>query len=294
MMLSIRRWVGPAALLAVWIGVQAIVPELRGQAPTSLAPPTADAGAPLEKKPAPTLGEIIFGSDWIGLSFYAVLAVFSLVAMTATMERLVNLRRAKLLPPAFARRLQEMLIHRHDARENFAELCAAFPSPAASILKAGVLRAGRPLAEVEKGMEDAAIREMASIRARNRILTVAGNVAPLVGLLGTVVGMILSFRIASQVGTGKAEQLAEGIYVALLTTAGGLLIAIPCMLLAAWFNHRADRYFREIDECLMDALPSFGRMEDETVEVVAVPTLTSGASAPGGPGIVGAAARAAR
>ena len=158
-------------------------------------------------------------------------------------------------------------MRREDTVENFRGLCETFPSPAASILRAGVLRAGRPLPEVEKAMEDAAAREMSALRGRTKVLTIAGNVAPMVGLLGTVMGMIVAFRVTSQIGTGKAERLAEGIYIALLTTAGGLMIAIPCMLLAAWFNARTDRYFRDVDECLMDTFPSFARMEDEVVTV---------------------------
>lgn len=230
----------------------------------------ADAPAaddPLVTKEAPSLGEIIFGSDWIGLSFYIVLAVLSVLATAVALERLVNLRRAKVVPPDFTRRLRELLLRRDDSMDNFRGLCVAHPSPAARVLRAAVLRAGRPLPEVEKAMEDAAARELAAIRSRNRILSVAGNVAPLVGLLGTVVGMIISFRIASQTGTGKGELLAEGIYIALLTTAGGLMIAIPCIVLAAWFNALAERYFREIDEQLAETLPTFRRLEDEAVVV---------------------------
>ena len=60
---------------------------------------------------------------------------------------------------------------------------------------------------------------------------------------------------------GKAELLAEGIYLALMTTAMGLTIAIPCLLLVAWFNSKVDRFMREIDVCLIETMPSFIRME---------------------------------
>ena len=133
-----------------------------------------------------------------------------------------------------------------------------------NVLKAGVLRAGRPLPEVEKAMEDAAARETAAMRSRNRPLNVVGSVAPLVGLLGTVVGMIFAFRVSSQAGLGKAELLAEGIYLALMTTAAGLTIAIPCLLLVAWFNAMVERYMREMDENLLEVMPSFTRMENKT------------------------------
>ena len=73
--------------------------------------------------------------------------------------------------------------------------------------------------------------------------------------------MILAFRVTSQAGTGKAEMLAEGIYLALLRTAFGLLIAVPSLLCAHWFNTRADRYLREMIEVLEETVPTFIGME---------------------------------
>jgi biopolymer transport protein ExbB len=107
-------------------------------------------------------------------------------------------------------------------------------------------------------MEDAAAREMAELRGRVRPLTIMGNIAPLVGLQGTVVGMIQAFYTASAGGLGgQGESLAQGIYLALLTTAAGLAIAIPSLLLAAFYNARIERVFREIDLHLTEVLPSF-------------------------------------
>lgn len=143
-----------------------------------------------------------------------------------------------------------------------AEGCGRFAAPIALVLRAGLLRAGRPVAEVEKSMEDALAREVAALRSRVRPLNVIGAVAPLVGLFGTVIGMILAFRTASVEGLGgRAELLAEGIYLALLTTAAGLTIAIPCLLFAAYFNDRIDKFMREMDERLMTTIPCFARME---------------------------------
>ena len=103
-----------------------------------------------------------------------------------------------------------------------------------------------------------------------------GSIAPLVGLLGTVVGMIMAFQISSQEGLGKAERLAEGIYLALMTTAAGLSIAIPCLLFVSWFQARAERFMCEIADCLMLAVPSFARMEGK-------PVATAATSVIGGP-----------
>lgn len=227
------------------------------------APAVEGEGDAAEVKPgSESFGQLIFNGDLFGTSFYLILALFSIVATSVAIERLINLRRHKVLPPAFAERLTEILRRRDkQVLEKLSELVKNQPSPVANILQAALLRAGRPLVEVEKAMEDAASREMSEMRSRHRPLSVVGSVAPLVGLLGTVVGMIFAFRVSSQEGLGKAERLAEGIYLALMTTAGGLTIAIPCLLLVAWFNSRSERYMREIDTCLLETLPSFARFE---------------------------------
>ena len=78
--------------------------------------------------------------------------------------------------------------------------------------------------------------------------------------------MILVFRTASQVGPGKAELLAEGIYLKLETTVAGLLVAIPSVLFAAVFNSRTEKLLRRIDEHLMEVIPCFVRMEHSNAE----------------------------
>lgn len=225
-------------------------------------PGPAWAGEPVGAKEPESFGQIIWEkTNWIGHVFYATLALFSIMATAVALERLVHLRRGRVVPAEFVSRLRDMLARGEDSAEHLRWLCQNSAAPIATILKSGLARAGRPLLEVEKAMEDAAAREMAEIRSRSRVLSVLGTVAPLVGLHGTVVGMIFAFRVSSTAGLGKAELLAEGIYLALLTTAAGLTIAIPSLLLVAWFNHRADRYFREIDAALGETLPSFARME---------------------------------
>lgn len=252
------------------------VADLKAQPPADPAPEAPAERAATAERPdaeaesadeAPgSLGELIFlNTHWSGLTFYGVLAVFSIAAMAVALERAALLRRGRVMPGSFVRRLRGLIGRNEDGLEDFRSLCDGSKSPVANILRAGVLRAGRPLPEVEKAMEDAAAREMAAMRSRNRPLSVIGSVAPLIGLLGTVVGMILAFRNASLAGLGKAELLAEGIYLALMTTAAGLTIAIPSLLLVAWFNARVERFMRDIDEALLETMPSFARMENTTV-----------------------------
>jgi len=208
-----------------------------------------------------SLGGMIVSGGVLNVFFFGVLGIFSLWAATVVLERMFNLQRKKMLPASFSRQFNQIVEVSQTTPDRFKQLCEGDKSPVSRILHAGVLRSGRSVPEVEKAMEDAAAREMAALRARCRPLNVVGNIAPLVGLLGTVVGMIIAFQISSQEGLGKAERLAEGIYLALMTTAAGLTIAIPCLLFASWFHARADRYMCDIDECLMESIPSFARME---------------------------------
>jgi len=200
-------------------------------------------------------------TNWLGWCFYAAEGTLSIMALSCALERVVNLRRRKLMPPRFVRRLRDIVARREDSAENLLSLCEGSESPIASILRAGVLRAGRPLPEVEKAIEDAVLRESITQRGRNRMLGVIAAIAPMVGLLGTVVGMILAFRVTSQAGTGKAELLAEGIYLALLRTAFGLVIAVPSLYLAHFFNTRVERYMRDMIDILEDLVPTFANLE---------------------------------
>ena len=216
-----------------------------------------------------SLGGMIADSGLVGIAFYALLGLFSVFGLTVSLERIFNLNRNKIIPPAFEGTLRELVNRPGASVEDYRRACAT-PSPISNVLSSAVKRAGRPLPEVEKAMEDTVAREMATLRGKHRALSVIGNVAPLVGLLGTVVGIIFAFQTASTEGVGKGEALSEGISLALMTTAVGLTIAIPALILVAWFNAKCERYMRDCDMLLLDTLPSFSRWEHQEVSEYAV------------------------
>ncbi len=210
---------------------------------------------------------MIVDSGPMGWAFMLVLGAFSVYATMVAVERYAATRQKVLIPSGFVDQLQNAVVGRTATLTELRDLCAKFDAPPANILSAGLLRMGRPLPEVEKAMEDAAAREMAELRSRVRPLSVIGNIAPLIGLLGTVVGMIQAFYTASAGGLGgEGESLAQGIYLALLTTAAGLAIAIPSLMLAAFYNAKIERVFREIDLHLTEVLPSFSSLEKPSHE----------------------------
>lgn len=220
-----------------------------------------------DEEPAPSIMKMVVESGPTGWGFMFVLGAFSVYATMVAVERYSATKNHVLIPPKFVEELQAKVVGRDATPTELRDLCARYDGPPTNILSAGLLRTGRPLPEVEKAMEDAAAREMAELRSRVRPLSVIGSIAPLVGLLGTVVGMIGAFYTASAGGLGgEGETLAQGIYLALLTTAAGLAIAIPCLLLAAFYNAKIDRAFREMDMHLTEALSSFGAMENTSRE----------------------------
>ena len=195
-----------------------------------------------------------------GKVFILALAGLSLLAGMVAIERLLNTTRTRIVPSQFVSELEQLSKAPDPQPESFTSLSEQSNSPVSKVVQAGMLRIDRPLVEIEKTMEDALAREMAATQARTRPLSVVATVAPLVGLLGTVLGMIDAFRTASEAGLGKGELMAEGIYMALFTTAAGLTIAIPCLLISAWLRSQIEKLYREMDERLMTVFPAFSRM----------------------------------
>jgi biopolymer transport protein ExbB len=251
-MAQLTRVLLMTVLLMMFVGAALAVAQ-EGGAPIDPALAQVPVLEAAEAEPE-SLMKLILESGVTGISFMVVLALFSFVGATISIERAFSLRNSNIIPAPFCRKLKPLLAG-EPSPEVLKPLCAESTGPMPAILEAGLLRVGRPLVEVEKAMEDAAVREMSEIRGRIRPLNVIGNIAPLVGLLGTVLGMIIAFRTASTQGLGKGELMAQGIYMALLTTAGGLSIAIPTLMLSAFFNSKVEKQFRGIDRHLMPAIP---------------------------------------
>ncbi len=156
------------------------------------------------------------------------LAICSLAAMTIIVERLILTRRTRIVPPAL---LEALTALRHDPRRAL-DRCATDPSPLASVILAAVKARGEPRQQQERAVSEAGEREMRKVRQRMRLLSSLPQVATMLGLLGTVIGMIRTFTVvaASADSLGKTERLAQGIHEAWTATAGGLIVAIPTLL----------------------------------------------------------------
>ena len=202
-----------------------------------------------------------------GLMMYPI-ALCSFVLTVFTFERFIHLRRGRVIPRPFVKRLIEQLQQQQIDRDEALELCERNPSPIAAILSAAVKKYGRPAVEVEQAVLDAGEREGNLLRRNMRLLNAISNVSPLLGLLGTVLGMIQAFNdIAGAQAMGRPDLLAGGISQALLTTAAGLLVAIPAYLSYMFFLGRTDKLLMEMDmyaQRLVEAISAEGLQENDT------------------------------
>lgn len=191
-----------------------------------------------------SLLSIIFSGGIVGISIMLVLIGLSLTAAYLVFDHLLSLRRADLLPEGLADAVrQHLLAGRVDAAS---QACQEKPSLLAFVLSSGLAEVEGGWAAVEKAIEDALAEQSARLLRKVEYLSVIGNLAPMVGLLGTVTGMIMAFRqVATTQGSAGAGELAEGIYQALVTTVGGLLIAIPSLGAFAVFRNRVDQFVAE-------------------------------------------------
>lgn len=180
----------------------------------------------------------------------------SLVVLAVSVERAIVLRRKDVLPEGFEEGLTPKLELGLRGKRDAEQHCAQSQSPIARTVLAGVERMGRPMETVEKHMASAGEHEIVQLRKRLRALSVVAAVAPLLGLLGTIFGMIKAFQTVALSGEalGKTELLAEGIYEAMITTAAGLLVAIPALVLHHWFVSRIENLTRLMDGVCVRAI----------------------------------------
>jgi biopolymer transport protein ExbB len=176
----------------------------------------------------------------LGCSF--LLAVFGI-------ERVVSLRSGRVVPRLFVTRFVEQVQSRQLSRGEALDACEENGSPAARVFAAAVRRWGRPQVEIEQAAIDACERELNHLRRYRRIFNGVATIGPLLGLLGTVFGLIRSFNDVAGAGAmGRPDLLARGFGEALITTAMGLLVAIPAMVLHWIFTSRVDRLAMRLDE----------------------------------------------
>ena len=195
--------------------------------------------------------------------FMIPIGLVSLMVVTICFDRWIGLRSGKMLPSQLRRSLS--LLNRQgelDPRDVY-RLCGESNSAAARIYRAMVLKTGRPQPEIHTATAEATQREVDRAYSNVRWLNLSAGIAPLLGLLGTVWGLIRAFHDTTQLtaGQNRADFLAVGIYEALVTTLAGLIVAIPAAVASHYFEGRITSIFSSIEELAADLMIRLERYE---------------------------------
>ena len=181
-----------------------------------------------------------------------VILAASVVGVAVLLERLWSLRRSRVMPPDVHESLLKHLAARDYQRA--AQFCRDHQNVLCRVVEAGLRHqpAGRELAK--EAMEETGRVEMSNLEVGVGALSTVAAIAPLLGLLGTVTGMIKVFRDVAGVSNPAIPLLARGIWEALLTTAAGLTVAIPIYVAYRYVESRIDRHGRDLEEAAVEIL----------------------------------------
>ena len=208
----------------------------------------AASGAPAGGAPRISMGKSMLQAMRDGGPLMYPIAACSFLLVVFVFERAIALRRGRVIPGPFTRKFLEQLQEGLLDRESALDLCEENMSPASQVFAAAVKKWGKAAVEVEQAILDAGERVTNDLRRYIRLFNAISTVSPLLGLLGTVLGMISCFStISSADAMGRPELLAGGIGEALLTTAAGLGVAVPALIAYWFFVSRVDALVMDID-----------------------------------------------
>ena len=196
-----------------------------------------------------------------GMFMYPLL-FFSVLAATVAIERFIVFSKAKINVSDFLTKIRKALLVNRNVKEAI-KICEQSKGPVASVMKAGLLRYGHSREDVEKTIENAALYELDRLEKRLGVLATTANVAPMLGFLGTVAGMIKSFATLAEQGLTNPAAVAVGISEALITTATGLIIAIPAQLVYNWYTTKITRFVRDIETASNMLVETFTEMDSQ-------------------------------
>lgn len=198
-----------------------------------------------------------------GLMMYP-LSLCSILTLAITLERAFSLRRHRIIRGEIV-----SVIENIKGPEDIGlavSVCNQYEGPFAQVVRTGLEGRRLPPEEIKENIVDQGRQEMRKLQKGIVVLETVASVSPLLGLLGTVLGMIKVFREISEVGVGQGNLLAGGIAEAILTTGAGLFIAIPSLVFFNYFSSKAESLVLEIEKysnALLKKLRGFQDKERE-------------------------------
>jgi biopolymer transport protein ExbB len=201
---------------------------------------------------------------WIvaGRTMMVPIAAASFIGLAVIIERLFVLRRSRIIVPELAAAI-DMLGATRDLSAAYT-LCQGRPGPFANIVKAGLDHAESDWTVIRDVLQETGRREATLLTRRLGVLETVAAISPLMGLLGTVLGMIRIFAAVSSAGVGNPEALSGGISEAMVTTAAGLFIGIPALVAYNSLDARAERLIFDLETYASKLLDALRRRQQET------------------------------
>ncbi|MDD3626552.1 MAG: MotA/TolQ/ExbB proton channel family protein [bacterium] len=200
------------------------------------------------------------------------LLILSIISLAIFIERLIAFIRARIDTQEFMLMIREVI--EGGNLDEAIEICDMHRGPIAAIIRQGIIRydqlkrsstikarAVNKRDMVEKTLENAATQELSYLERGLVWLATITNLAPILGFLGTVTGMIKAFEALAKSGLGDPTIVARGISEALITTASGLLIASPTIIFYNYFINKIDNFVLEIEDSAVDLLDAFDNLE---------------------------------
>ena len=198
-----------------------------------------------------------------GFAMYPLL-VLSVMTVAITIERFVYLRRARMDAGEFMGVVNGFLSR--NALDEAYRHSESTSGPLSRIIKAGLKNQPRGRSEVIRAIEDAGGLEVAKLEKGILVLTTISKIAPLIGLFGTVTGMIRSFQAMGAAGGENPRMVAAGIAEALVATAAGLVVAIPAYFLSFYFINRVGKFMLDMQQSSIQLLDALGDLEEKVAD----------------------------
>lgn len=217
--------------------------------------PNANADSTKDSTEEEAPGWIVDTTDKGGPLMYGIF-MCSILGLAIIIEKAVKLRSKRIFPPDFIAQIK-IFLKKKDIPRVIA-LCESRNIPIARIIRMGLLKYKKGIDAVEGGIESAGSLEIAILGERLRMLSALANLAPLLGFLGTVTGMIKAFNVIAATGSGRPDLIAGGISEALITTAAGLFAGIPLTMAYFYFQGRVESTIIELEELCIGLLEELG------------------------------------
>ena len=200
-----------------------------------------------------TILDLITSGGVGGILIMSFLGILSVFAIYLFFERFGALRNANKVDPNFMNNIKDMVLE--GKLDSASMLCRSEDSPVARMIEKGISRIGKPLGDITQAIENQGKLEVTRLEKGLPMLATISGGAPMIGFLGTVIGMILTFKeMANAGGQINIGMMAEGIYTAMSTTVAGLFVGIIAYFGYNFLVTRVDRVVYKLEDSAMDFL----------------------------------------